>query len=170
MAMSAGEAAHRIEYYRVAFGAASGLGGDIEVNELRRITGAMFEHGRVRLDWPEHPDASKPIAIEVGKLALNLVLIAAAALPRGGTVTVAFDEAEESMALAVSAAGERAAMEAEIVAALDVGSAGAMVEPRTAQPYLAARLAQRLGATIEVSEAADRIGLSTAIAPVPPPD
>ena len=170
MAMSAGEAAHRIEYYRLAFGAAAGLGGDIETNELRRIAGAMFDQGRVRLDWPEHPDSSRPVAIEGGKLALNLVLLAAATLPRGGTVSVTMDEAGESLKLAVSAAGERAAIDEDIVATLGSGGEGASIEPHTVQSYLAAKLAKRLGGAIEVSQGADQVTLSTAIAAAPPSD
>jgi histidine phosphotransferase ChpT len=170
VAMSAGEAAHRIEFYRVAFGAASGLGGDIEANEVRRIACALFEHGRVRLDWPEHPDPSMFLAIEVGKLALNMILLAAGTLPRGGIVTVALGEAGEALELLVSAAGERAAMDQDVIAALGADTPGAVIEPRTAQPYLAARLAERLGGSIEVSEDVDRIGLSTAIAAAPPSD
>ena len=169
MAMSAGEAAHRIEYFRIAFGAAAGLGGDIEVDELRRIAGAMFEHGRVRIDWPEHPDSSK-LAIESGKLALNMILLAAGALPRGGTVAVALRKAGESLELAVSATGERAAMGEGIAASLGSGAAAVIIEPRTAQPYLAARLAEHLGGAIKLSEATDRIELRAAIAAAPPPD
>ena len=131
--MSAGEAAHRIEYYRVAFGAASGRGGDMEVNELRRIAGALFEQGRVRLDWPEPTDSSARLAIEGGKLALNLILLAAGALPRGGTVTVGLGEAGEALEIMVSAGGERVAMDQEVAAVLRTGAEGAAIEPHTAQ-------------------------------------
>ena len=170
MAMSAGEAAHRIEYYRLAFGAAAGLGQDIGANELRRIAGAFFNHGRVRLEWPEHSESSMPLAIEGGKLALNMILVAAATLPRGGTVSVALDEDGESLQLVVSAAGERAAIDENVVVTLVSGAPLASIEPHRVQPYLTARLAAHLGATIEVLQERDLVRLDAVIAAPAPSD
>ena len=142
----------------------------MEVNELRRIAGALFEQARVRLDWPEPTDSSARLAIEGGKLALNLILLAAGALPRGGTVTVGLGEAGEALEIMVSAGGERVAMDQEVAAVLRTGAEGAAIEPHTAQPYLTARLVQSLGAKIEVSMDPDRLELHAAIAAAAPSD
>ena len=170
MAMSAGEAARRIEYYRVAFGAAAGHGGDIEVNELRRIAGALFKQGRVRLEWPEPTDPVKRLAIEGGKLALNLILLAAGALPRGGTVLVELQESEESLEMVVSAAGERAGLDEDILAALRPNAEGTQIEAHTAQPYLTARLVERLGGSVEIATAAGRVDVRASIAGAAAPE
>ena len=164
MAMSAGEAARRIEYYRVAFGAAAGRGVDVEVNDLRRIAEALFERGRVSLEWPETSNAVQRLDIEGGKLALNLILLAASALPRGGTALVELQESEESLDLVVSATGQRAGLDEDVLAALRPHAEGTSIEPQTAQPYLAARLAERLGGNIEVVAAEGRVDVRASIA------
>lgn len=170
MAMSAGEATRRIEYYRVAFGAAAGRGADVEVNDMRRIAEALFERGRVRLEWPEPSDAVKRLTIEGGKLALNLILLAAGALPRGGTVLVELQESEDSLAMVVSATGERAGLDEDILAALRPHAEGSQIEPHTAQPYLTARLVERLGGSVEVAAAAGRVDVRASIAGAAAPE
>jgi histidine phosphotransferase ChpT len=164
MAMSAGEAARRTEYYRVAFGAAAGRGADVEVNDLRRIAGALFERGRVSLEWPEPSNAVQRLGIEGGKLALNLILLAASALPRGGTVLVELQESEDSLDIVVSATGQRAGLDEDVLAALRPHAEGTTIERQTAQPYLAARLVERLGGNIEVVAAEGRVDVRASIA------
>ena len=104
---SAGETVRRLEFFRLAFGAAGGLGVRQPLDEARTKTRAFFEGRRVRIEWPTGgaADAPQPVV----KLILNLVLMGAEALPKGGTVTVALGD----RMLAVIAAGSGAGLNDE---------------------------------------------------------
>ncbi len=153
---SAAETVRRLEFFRLAFGAAGGLGVRQPLDEARAKTHAFFEGRRVRIEWPTGAiaDAPQPVV----KLILNLVLLGAEALPKGGTVTVAVGD----RLLAVIAAGSAAALTDEKKSALS-GTPGAL-NARLVQPYYAGALARALQTTVACEEMPDRLALSVALA------
>lgn len=81
------DAARRLAYYRLAFGAAAGMGDEVSLAELRRLTVDFLANAkRLKLDWP--PDGEARLSKGRGRALLLLVLLAQAALPRGGTLAV----------------------------------------------------------------------------------
>jgi histidine phosphotransferase ChpT len=146
---SAEQAARKLRFYRLAFGAATGGGADLA--EARRAAEELFAESKVRLAWPA--DAA-PLERPQLKLLLNLVLAGAEALPRGGDLAVS------PLALAVEARGQNARLSEAAEAALRGG--GEAAQAKVAPVLLAAKLAQRLGRTIEVERATDRVRLAAA--------
>ena len=88
LANSAGEASRRIAFFRIAFGIGAGAGGEATLSEARELAGDFLAGGKAALDWPEEAPEQPSGGVDpsVVKVVLNLVLIAAESLPRGGVV------------------------------------------------------------------------------------
>ncbi len=82
---SAATASATLQFYRLAFGAA-GAGEPYALAKCQKIVAAMFRRERADLDWPAQ---AGDITRASARLLCNLMLIAASALPRGGSVRVA---------------------------------------------------------------------------------
>src|ERR1700689_14991 len=77
IALSASAASRRLQFYRVAYGSVATVADAL----IRRVTTDLFVESKICVDW-------RIVAVPDGwgKLACNLVLLAAEALPRGGRV------------------------------------------------------------------------------------
>ena len=85
IANAAKQARAKLEFARLAYGASSTAGTDFDTRECERVARLYFEIEKAELDWqvplillPKHK----------AKLMMNMMLIAAMAVPRGGVVTV----------------------------------------------------------------------------------
>jgi histidine phosphotransferase ChpT len=85
IANSAKQARAKLEFARLAYGASSTAGTDFDTRECERVARLYFEIEKADLDWqvplillPKHK----------AKLLMNMLLIAAMSVPRGGVVTV----------------------------------------------------------------------------------
>jgi len=135
---SAAQAAAKLQFARIAFGAAGSSGAMIDLGEMEEITGGFIDASKVKLDWHAPRDTRPKDEV---KLLLNMILIALAGMPRGGTLTVLVDE----NGMAVSGTGE-GTREPEGMADLIAGRAEpGRVEPRQVQAYYAGRLAEAAG-------------------------
>ena len=83
IANSAKHARAKLEFARLAYGASSTAGTDFDTRECERVARLLFEIEKADLDWqvplillPKHK----------AKLMMNMLLIAAMAVPRGGVV------------------------------------------------------------------------------------
>ncbi|MBM3508172.1 MAG: histidine phosphotransferase [Alphaproteobacteria bacterium] len=153
---SANETLRRLEFFRLTFGAAGGLGSRQPLDEARVKASAFFEGRKVKIDWPvAAADAPQPVV----KLTLNLVMLGAEALPRGGTVVVALVERR----VGVTAIGQGAALADEKKTALAGGAVA--LNARLVQPYYAGALARSLGGMIAAEAMTDRLVVSV---PLPP--
>src|SRR5882672_2040580 len=85
VAASAEQAAARLQFARVAFGAAGSAGAELDLSEVGRIVVGLLKGGKVELVWTvQAVNWPKDWA----KLLMNTILCAADCLPRGGRVTV----------------------------------------------------------------------------------
>lgn len=85
IANSAKQARAKLEFARLAYGASSTAGTDIDTRECERVARILFDIEKADLDWqvplillPKHK----------AKLLMNMLLIAATSVPRGGLVSV----------------------------------------------------------------------------------
>lgn len=165
MRRSASEASRRLQFYRLAYGMASGFDGDPAFTTVRNLSEGLLAGSKVKVEWGE---GSTDPAVHPGrictKLALNMIALARDALPRGGTITMRATPMDGKLALSVVAAGSGAGFKEEVRAVFDGSAAG--VGPRTAQAFLAARLARELGSPLAVDhEAADGVLIGAVVDP-----
>ncbi len=82
---SAGTASAKLQFCRIAFGAAGSAGAQIDLGDAESIARGFLEDEKTKLAW-NLPRAL--LAKNRVKLLLNMLLIAGQAIPRGGTLTV----------------------------------------------------------------------------------
>src|SRR3984885_8432716 len=82
---SALQALARLQYMRIAFGAAGSAGAELDVGEVGRLVGGLLESGKVQLDC-QSPHVNWPK--NWAKLLMNAALLGADCLPRGGQLEV----------------------------------------------------------------------------------
>lgn len=141
---SATQALARLQFMRIAFGAAGSAGAELDLGEIQRLIAGLLEGGRVTLDWePAHMQWPKDWA----KLLMNGVLIGADCLPRGGVVRVV--TRQEAPGFTITATGL-------IKVAEDVERAlrGEILDhdARGAQPALTYRLAKTVNAGLSITK------------------
>jgi histidine phosphotransferase ChpT len=149
---SARSASRRLQLFRIAFGTANALPATGRVAEIRRLSQGYLEGGRIELDWPDPDAASEAAAGRSGvKLGLMLILVAAEALPRGGTLKVKVGAPAGRFQVTVTAAGVQARLPEEVQSALE--ARGGDLAPKAMPAFLAASLAASAGAKLTTSAA-----------------
>ena len=78
---SANQASARLQFARLAFGAAGSAGASIDVGDAETVAKGMFQDDKISLTWSA-PRVLMPK--NRVKLLLNLVMLATNAIPRGG--------------------------------------------------------------------------------------
>jgi histidine phosphotransferase ChpT len=146
IAASAGQAARRLQWFRIAFGSGAALPAGSMFAEARRLASGLLADGRVTLDWPA-PDAAVEAAATraAAKLVLNLGLVALESLPRGGTIQVRLIPSAAALNIVVGAAGTGAKLLDDLRPALADGAALGELAAKAMPAYLAARLVALVG-------------------------
>ena len=159
IAVSARQATRRLQWFRVAFGSASGLPTSAMFAETRRLAMGLFEEGRVTLDWGAPDAAAEATASRAAaKLALNLSLFALECLPRGGSVRVRIVPNGVAVKINVAAEGPAARIPEDMQLALREGVAIGELTPKSIPAYLAARLVAQTGSRLDVrTPSGDRV-------------
>ena len=153
---SAASASARLQFCRLAFGAAGSLTAAIDTGDAETAARAVIANDRTALRW----DAPRRLAPKnTVKLLLNLCLIAAAAAPRGGTVTVDITGEGADLSVKVSAGGSNARL-SQAAAAVLSGSEPETIDGHSIQPYYTVLLARDCGLTIEATTAPDSVTLT----------
>ena len=153
---SARQAARKLAFARLAFGAAGSMGADISLGDAQDIAQDLLaEDKRVRLNWLA-PRENRPKA-QV-KLLMNLLLLGISCIPRGGEVEVNVD----GEALLVRAKGPRAAFPEKSARVLTGEMAASEVDAHMIQPYYTLLLLEELGHGLDIDQGEDEVILRAA--------
>lgn len=151
---SARATANKLKFFRLAFGAAGGFGDEVDSGEARSaLEGLLGPEGKIELGWMV---ADQKLSKGATKLLLNLALIAADALVRGGRLDIGSESSGGRSEIAIRAEGPRIALDPAIRDTLVQGE-GAGVEARTAGAWLAHSLAAEAGGAIQLSRPSDEV-------------
>lgn len=156
VAASAEQAAARLQFARIAFGAAGSVGAELDLAEVARVVTGLLRGGKVELVWRA---AQVNWPKDWAKLVMNAALIAADCLPRGGTVVVEASSDATAPSFHIVASGTPARLSVEAEKAL-AGEPASLVDGRSIQPYLTYRLAKTLNAGLTVTPAEGEIRLA----------
>jgi histidine phosphotransferase ChpT len=148
---SAGQASAKLQFCRLAFGAAGSAGAQIELGDAEKAVRGLFEDGKTVIMW-QLPRELVPK--NRAKLLLNMLLIAAGAIPRGGRL----DVVAVNGGYRVTASGQNARL-APAVADLLAGSPAQAVDAHTIQPLYAGILARDCGLTVSATLEGDAVAL-----------
>ena len=160
--MSAGEANRRLTFFRLAFGAAGGLQAAISLSDARRAALDFFEGRKAELEWPETLGADLQLSSAAVRLLLNLLLLAAESLPRGGRVT-ALIGGTGPWRISARADGVGASLRKEDQAVLDGTLAEEALDARTVQPAYTLAVAASVGSAVTHVSTEDSLLLSVEV-------
>ena len=142
VAASAEQAAARLQFARIAFGAAGSAGAELDLAEVGRIMAALLKGGKVELVWNVD---SVNWPKDWAKLLMNAVLAAADCLPRGGRLVVENSKEAPEPAFRIVGSGAVVRLSSESERAL-LGESSDTLDGRSIQPYLTSQLAKSLNA------------------------
>ncbi len=145
---SANQALARIQFMRIAFGAAGSAGAELDLGEIGRLIQGLLEGGKVKLEW-NVPRAYW--AKDWAKLLMNATLLGVDSLPRGGVVTVEAGADATAPNFRVIASGQVARMSEDVERTLRGEQPSAPVDARGIQPVLTQRLARAVNAGLAVT-------------------
>src|SRR5262245_8549491 len=143
---SAAQASAKLQFARLAFGAAGSAGAEIDLRDAEKVARDFVQGAKHTLNW-HGPVATLPK--NKVKLLLNLVALGVAGLPRGGTVNVEIKGEAPAVAFVVRAQGEPARLTEQVVSLL-VGANGVALDAHSIQPYYAHRVADAAGMRVTV--------------------
>ena len=141
---SADQAAARLQFARIAFGAAGSAGAALDLTELGRIARGLLNGGKIAIEWNA---ANTTWPKDWAKLLMNAIVVTAESLPRGGSIRVETSPNGSPPAFQLYAAGQGARVLEQIERALR-GEPVSPLDGRTIQPFLTHRLAQNLNAAL----------------------
>jgi histidine phosphotransferase ChpT len=130
---AAKQASAKLQFARLAFGAAGSAGAEIDLAEAEKVVRGIVDDDKVELSW------SAPIATMAKnrvKLLLNLFTIALSTIPRGGSVSVEVSGEIDAPTFRITSKGVKARIP-EPVAAYFGGERPRPADPHEAQPYFA---------------------------------
>jgi len=145
---SAHQASAKLQFCRLAFGAAGSAGAQIDLGDAEKAARGLIEDGKTTLTWklPRELLANNRV-----KLLLNMVLIGAAGIPRGGTLTVEPLPGDEAVAgFVVTATGLNAKLN-PVVAELLAGTSAHAVDAHAIQPLYTSILARDCGLVVSAT-------------------
>jgi histidine phosphotransferase ChpT len=143
----------RLQFCRIAYGAAGSAGAQIDLGEAQKMARGHLEDEKTKLTWnlPHILLAKNRV-----KLLLNLLVIAQQAIPRGGELVVDPIGEGDTMGFRVRAAGQNAKEPLNVVEQLNLANAGS-VSAHGVQPYYTALLAQACGLKVALATETDAV-------------
>jgi histidine phosphotransferase ChpT len=156
---SARTASARLQFCRLAFGAAGSSSAQIDLGDAQTMARAFMEDDKTKLAW-NLPRVLLPK--NRVKLLLNMLIIAGQTIPRGGVLAV--DPAGEgaTMGFRISASGLNARIPHAVPYLIEGTSETGSIDAHAVQPFYAGLLARACGLKLEVKPEGEAI-LITAV-------
>jgi len=155
---SARTASARLQFCRLAFGAAGSANAQIDLGNAQAMARGFIEDDKTRLTW-NLPHALLPK--NRVKLLLNMLIIAGQTIPRGGTLTVDPVGEGETMGFRISASGLNARVPHAVPALLEGVSENGSIDAHAVQPFYAGLLARACGLKVNLTTEGDAIIVAT---------
>ncbi|WP_375465020.1 histidine phosphotransferase ChpT [uncultured Methylobacterium sp.] len=149
---SARHASARLQFARIAFGAAGSAGASIDLADAEKVSRGMFADEKTQLAW------SAPVALypkNKVKLLLNLVMIATGAIPRGGLIDVKVTGEGEAPTMVLVARGSHARIPPHVEELLAGTPENGAVDAHGVLPYYAGLVARAAAMEVRFSIAGD---------------
>lgn len=144
---SARTASARLQFCRLAFGAAGSAGASIDTGDAEQVTRNLIADDRTRLEW----NAARVLMPKNKvKMLLNLCLIAAAAIPRGGVINVTITGADATTTIKVTATGTNARLAHAVPSLLAGKPEGDSVDAHGIQAFYTGLVARACGMELTV--------------------
>ena len=152
---SAQSASARLQFCRLAFGAAGSAGAAIDLGDAENMARGFIEDDKTKLTW-NLPRLLLPK--NRVKLLLNMLIIAGQTIPRGGTLVVDPVGSEPDLSFRITSTGLNARVPQAVPGLLAGGGNGeGSVDAHAIQPFYTGLLARSCGLTVTVAAEADAV-------------
>lgn len=158
---SAKTASARLQFCRIAFGAAGSAGSAIDTRDAHQVATNFLNDDRTSIDWHIPPAFLPKNRV---KLLLNLLMLAAGAIPRGGVIKVEMTGEGDTAGFAILVTGLNARIPPhanELLAGIPANEQGT-IDAHAIQPYYAGLLARAAGMAVRIEKIDDRVEISAA--------
>ena len=162
---SAAGASAKLQFCRLAFGAAGSAGASIDTGDADKVARALLETEKTKLNWNAPRQFLPKNKV---KLLLNLCQIANATIPRGGVIEVALIGEGEGAGVSVSVKAANPRLQPHFADLLAGDVKDAKVDAHSIQPYFAGLVARECGLSVKVETGPE--GLAFLAEPVPTPE
>jgi len=149
---SAASASARLQFCRLAYGAAGSVGASIDTGDAETVTRGLISGDRTKLVWNgtrRHAPKNKV------KLVLNLCLIALATIPRGGVITVDLTGEGDALSARIEARGANARLAHGVGALIAGAPEGNSVDAHTIQAFYTGLVGRDCGMEVSVTAESD---------------
>jgi len=151
---SAKTASARLQFCRLAFGAAGSASAQIDLGDAENVARGFIEDDKIKLSWNL---SSALLPKNRVKLLLNMILVAAHSIPRGGIVAVEGDGPPEAMTFKISARGLNARIPHAVPALLAGFPDRGVVDAHAIQPFYTGLLGRAGGLAVSIEADGDAI-------------
>lgn len=156
---SAHTASARLQFCRLAFGAAGSAGASIDTGDAEKVARGLIADERTQLNWTS-PRAYMPK--NKVKLALNLCLIGSACIPRGGVMNVVIEGEGDDFRISVTVKGPNLKLASHVADLLEGRSESGAVDAHGIQPYFTGLVARSCDMEVQVTATSEEVALKAA--------
>ncbi len=154
---SARQASARLQFARIAFGAAGSAGAAIDLGDAVVIAKGFIEDDRIKLEM----DAPRVLLPKNQvKLLLNLLMTATSTIPRGGVVHAKIEITGEQGQFHIRTKGPSARIPTHVEGLLKGESDTGSIDAHAIQPYYAGLIAKAAGMTVSLALDGDEVTIS----------
>ena len=146
---SARQTTNRLQYYRLAFGAGSGLSSQVGLGQAKAAMEAFFGDLKIELEFDPGPRTASPAVV---KLLMNLALTAGETIIRGGKLVIEIEDQAPGTRLALRAEADKIKVRDTIADALAGRLAEEDLDSKLIPAVLAAEIASALGTSINLAD------------------
>jgi histidine phosphotransferase ChpT len=151
---SARNASARLQFARIAFGAAGSAGMLIDTGDAEAVATAFLKNEKPDLTWNGRRALLPKNKV---KLLLNMILVANAAIPRGGKIAVTLDDVETEPKFTISASGPMLRVPPKFLELHSGHQPEEAIDAHAVQPYYTLLLAREAGMTISIHANSEEI-------------
>jgi histidine phosphotransferase ChpT len=156
---SAKNASARLQFARIAFGAAGSAGMLIDTGDAEAVAVAFLKNEKPELSWI---GTRALLPKNKVKLLLNLILVANASIPRGGKLTVKLDDLETQPRFTLTTSGPMLRVPPKFLELHSGHKPEEPIDAHSVQPYYTLLLAREAGMEVSIHATAEEITLSAA--------
>lgn len=154
---SARNASARLQFARIAFGAAGSAGMQIDTGDAESVAKAFLANEKPQLEWL---GSRAFLPKNQVKLLLNLLLIANSAIPRGGKLKVELHDLETAPRFTLTASGPMVRVPPKFLELHAGVKPEEPIDAHSIQPYYTLLLAREAGMKISIHANAEEIVLN----------
>lgn len=156
---SARNASARLQFARIAFGAAGSAGMQIDTGDAEQVARAYLANEKPEFMWT---GGRALLPKNKVKLLLNLILVANAAIPRGGKLSVNLETLETAPKFTLTSSGPMLRVPAKFLELHSGHKPEEAIDAHAVQPYYTLLLARESGMKIDIHATPEAITLTAA--------